>query len=250
MTLGIVALLSCVKHFLFLLCWTISSGLFESSSQLKRFSFPLGNFLLSFLLLNLFFHHSTLLHEFDLLIGNKTLILSIKLFSFLLENFFANGLMLWNAVRIKFPATASSTHHQFWGIVLYDFRSVFTVDLLDSFLFITSTSTSSGIRHSVLFFLVWWLVAIAGFRWLFLSSNVISFSGWWLNRFLVVLSVFLFLSNIFGIVLLHLVVWVLVWRSLVACRLVVVAWVILLERFFVKERILLETGCLWLELDE
>lgn len=118
-------LLSFVNDSFFLLGHLSSFSInFKSSPESNWLCFPFGHilfFLLNyFFLLNFFFYDFSLFHEFFLFFGDYSLFLDIKLWSFILEDFFAYFFMFWNAIRIKLSTTTLSAHDKGGWIVLFD----------------------------------------------------------------------------------------------------------------------------------
>ena len=110
-------------------------GLLDTCPQLKGFFLPFGHLLLSLLLLDFLLDYSPLLHKFDLLIGDKSMLLCVKFFSFLLENLLADPFVLLDAIRVEASSAALSARNQLRGVIFNDVDSVIPVDFLDGFIF-------------------------------------------------------------------------------------------------------------------
>ena len=148
---------------------------------------PFWNFFLGFFLLHFSLYNGSFLHEFYLLICHESVLLSVKFFSFLLEDFSADCFMFLDAVRVELSSTSLSAHDQLRGIVLNDIDPVLSVNFLDGFVF-EVVSSSSFVGHSVIIIIfVGWL--FIGRLWRLMLTRVtvvISvFESWLFILFLV-----------------------------------------------------------------
>ena len=107
------------------------SRLLQSRPQLQRLRLPLRHLLPRLLLLQLPLHSLPLFYQLLLLVGHDALFLRVEGLAFLLENLPANSFVLGNAVRIELSAASFAALHQFGGVVLLYLYSVLAVDLLD-----------------------------------------------------------------------------------------------------------------------
>ena len=110
-------LLSLIDDSFFLLSHLSTFSIdFESCSESNGLCFPFGHILffllLIFLLLDFFLYNFSLFHELFLLFCYDSLFLYIKLWAFILEDFFAYFLMFRNAVWIKLSTATLSTQNK------------------------------------------------------------------------------------------------------------------------------------------
>ena len=115
MALHVVVLLGLLQHTLLLARRhvVVVSCLLYTCSQLEGLSLPLWHLFLCLLLLDLPVHLSPFSHQFDLLIGHQTLVLSLELLSLLLEDLLAVGFMLLDTVWVEASTTTHSALPKF-----------------------------------------------------------------------------------------------------------------------------------------
>lgn len=167
-------------------------------------SFPFAHFLvifsrfLVFLFLTWisFLFRNYIFDYFFMLTIKNSLLLSIELFSFLLEDLITNGLMLRDTVRIELSTTSNRALNKSWWVILNDILFGLKICLFDRFVLC----------------LIRWVIIVA---WCLLMVELL-LSQWWTSLCLWPCILLSFIDNRLLLIILLIIVW---WFGLLGSRL-------------------------------
>ncbi len=194
----------CLQHLPFFLggLVVIVAGLLYACPQLQGFGLPLGDLLFGLLLLELLVDHLPSLYQLLLLVGDQPLLLRVELLPLLLEDLPAHGLVLGNAIGVELPPAPLPALDQLGRVILFDLNPVLSV----YFLYVPLLE----ITPSLPVILPLRLLSLHGRPSLIALLLLLLVVTPLIGGFVVLLVTPLRLVLIFGIVLLHLIVDVLV----------------------------------------